>query len=90
MPDQKRGQRIILKDETVLEDGRCGFSEGLLWCWIKEMTMQQAAEIFFDPNKTGKITYEYGEMSDEYEGFTSIQSLTKQYDEIAVCLKQEG
>lgn len=86
MPEQKHGQRIILMDGTTLEDGRCGFADGFLWCWVKDVTFQQAAEIFLDPAKTGKIIYEYGEMTDEYEGFTGCKSISVQYDEVAVCL----
>lgn len=90
MPEQKHGQRIILNDGSYFEDGRCGFSDGFLWCWVRNITLQQAAGFFFNPDKTGKIVYEYGEKQDEYEGFTSCISLSKQYDEIAVCLVQEG
>lgn len=90
MPEQKTGQRIILKDGTTLENGRCGYAEGFLWCWVR-MTIQQAAELFFDPEKTGTIIFEYGEMQDEYEGFTSCTRIMQGEDETAVCLvKQAG
>ena len=80
-------QRLIMKDGTTIENGRCGYSEGHLWCWITGYTMQQAAAIFFDPDKTGKIVYEYGEMSDEYAGFTVCVNLFIDADgKVSVCL----
>ena len=51
---QKEGQRLILMDETTIEDGKCGYADGRLWCWLIGYTMQQAAGIFLDPAKTGK------------------------------------
>ena len=87
MPNQKTGQRLIFKDGTTIENGSCGYSQGFLWCWIHGYTMQEAAAIFFDPNKTGKITYEYGEMSDDYVGFTNLTNLFIDVDgQVSACL----
>lgn len=84
---QKTGQRLILLDGTIIENGSCGYADGNLWCWITGYTMQQAAAIFFDPDKTGKIIFEYGEMSDEYEGFTNCINLFIDSDgKVSVCL----
>jgi hypothetical protein len=71
----------------MIEDGAAGSSAGNLWCWLSGYTMQQAAQIFFDPSKTGKIIFEYGEMSDEYDGFTNCTNLFIDGDgKISVCL----
>ena len=87
MPES--GQRLIFLDGTTIENGSCGYADGCLWCWITGYTMQQAAAIFFDPAKTGKITYEYGEMSDEYEGFTNCTNLFIDNDgQVSACLKR--
>ena len=88
MPEeQKTGQRLILMDGTQIEDGGCGYSEGRLWCWITGYTMPEAAAVFFDPEKTGKIVFEYGEMSDKYDGFTNCVNLFINDDGIvSVCL----
>lgn len=84
---QKTGQRLILNDGTTIENGRCGYSDGHLWVWITGYTMMQAAGIFFDPAKTSRIIYEYGEMSNEYDGFTSCINLMIDTDGmISVCL----
>lgn len=90
MAEQKTGQRLILMDGTRIEDGSCGYNAGRLWCWITGYTMQEAAAIFFDPSKTGRIVYEYGEMSDVYEGFTNCTNLFIDSDgQISVCLMKE-
>lgn len=84
---QKTGQRLILLDGTTIEDGSCGYAEGKLWCWVNGFTMPQAAAIFFDPQKTGNIVYEYGEMSDEFDGYTNCITLFINTDgQISACL----
>lgn len=84
---EKTGQRLILMDGTIIEGGSCGYSDGRLWCWVKGFTMAQAAQVFFDPEKTGHILYEYGAMTDEYTGFTDCRSLIIDNDgQISVCL----
>lgn len=88
MPDQeqKTGRRLILMDGETIEDGSCGYSEGRLWCWLPGFTMQEAAETFFNPEKTGRITFEYGEMSDVYEGYTNCVNIFADADKINVCM----
>ena len=87
MSEQKTGERLILSGGTVIENGRAGYSEGRLWCWITGYTMQEAAALFFNPEKTKEIIYEYGEMSDTYNGFTVCTNLFIDTDgKISVCL----
>jgi hypothetical protein len=50
--------------------------------------MQEAAEIVFDPEKTGKIVFEYGEMSNEYYRFTVCTNLFVEDEKISACLKR--
>ena len=84
---QNHGLRIVLSDGSVIENGRCGYSDGHLWCWLAGYTMPQAAQIFFDPGKTAIIVYEYGEMMDRYEGFTTCTTLMVDGDGVvSVCL----
>lgn len=78
--EEKHGRRLILADGTVLEDGECGCSGGMLWCWIRGTTLREAAEIFLDAGKTARIVFEYGGMSDTYEGFTECAALTADED----------
>lgn len=83
----QEGQRLILKDGTKIEDGSCGYADGRLWCWVHGYSLQQAARIFTNPAKTGKIVYQYGEMSSEYDGFTECVNLFIDNDgKVSVCL----
>ena len=78
---------IELNDGTIIANGRAGYSSGFLWLFFTGMTMQQAALIAFDPNKTARIVFHYGEMQDEYENFTDCRVLQVNVDgEIAVCM----
>lgn len=87
--EERSGQRLILLDGTVIEGGSCGYSSGRLWCWVHGYTMAQAAEIFFNPEKTGRIEYQYGGMSDVYTGMTKCVNLMIDEDgQISACLKK--
>lgn len=84
---QNTGRRLIFNDGTVIENGEAGYSDGTLWLWFAGYTMQDAAAIVFDPNKTCKIVFQYGEMEDEHTGFTSCHVLSIDSDgKITVCL----
>lgn len=86
--EPKTGRRLIFLDETTIENASCGYASGCLWCWFPGYTMQEAAAICFDPDKTGKIVFEYGEMSDEYDGFTVCTNLFIEDDKISACMKK--
>ena len=85
---QTHGHRLILADGTEIENGRAGYADGYLWLWMPGYTMAEAAAVAFNPLKTGRIVYQYGEMEDEYEHFTNCTTLMVQENEIAVCLKK--
>ena len=74
MPEQT-GQRLVLNDGTVIESGSAGYADGSLWLYIGGFTMADAAEIFLDPSKTGKIIFRYGEMEDAYTGYTVCKAM---------------
>jgi hypothetical protein len=80
------GLRLIFDDETVIENGRAGYSSGFLWLWMPGFSMQDAAMIAFNTEKTANIVFQYGEMQDEYEGFTNCIRIIAEENEIAVCL----
>lgn len=81
------GLRLILNDGTIIENGRAGYAEGFLWCYMTGYTMQQAAMLFWDDSKTAKIVFQYGEMSDEYEGFTNCVNIHIDVDgKVSVCM----
>lgn len=81
------GRRLILNDSTIIEDGEAGYSQGALWLWFGGYTLPEAAGIVFSPGKTAKICFQYGEMEDEYTGFTECISLQIDSEgRISACL----
>ena len=88
MPDH--GQRLILNDGTVIENGRAGYSQGTLVCFVTGYTMPQAAMLFFDPTKTARIVFQYGEMETTHEGFTNCVNIGIDVDgRVSVCMTKE-
>lgn len=86
--EAKIGRRVILADGTIYEGAECGLAGGFLWVYIHEnMNLQDVATVFFNPGKTARILFEYGEMSNAYDDMTQVTQLMKQSDgEIAICL----
>jgi len=81
------GRRLILADGTVIEDGTAGESGGFLWCWFSGYTLNVAAWLFFSPERTETIRFQYGEMEDVYEGYTECRGLSIDADgKISVCM----
>lgn len=84
------GMRLILNDGEVIEDGRAGYSGGFLWLWFTGYTLPQAAVIFFNPEKTERILFQFGEMEKEYTGFTVCTHISIDMDgKVSVCMVQE-
>ena len=80
---------LVFADGTKIEGASCGYAEGNLWCWVTGFTMPQAAQVFFDPAKTERIIFQYGEMTQEYDGFTNCVNLFIDYDgKISACMKR--
>lgn len=85
------GRRLILNNDIVIENGEAGYSAGFLWCYITGYTMAEAAEIFLSPGNTARIIFQYGEMEDQYDGYTECMNLMIDTDgKISVCLKGNG
>lgn len=80
--------RLKLNDGTVLENCRAGYADGNLWLFLTGVSMQYASALFFDPARTVRIVFEYGEMQDVYEGFTKVTALIMDGDGMSVCLKK--
>lgn len=86
MPEAKTGRRLMLNDGTTIENGEAGYSSGYLWLWVPGMTLPEAAVIFLDPEKTKKVVFEFGEMSDTYEGYTTCTQLSAVDGKVTICL----
>ena len=84
------GRRVILADDTTFEDSNAGSADGVLWCRIAtERTFAEIAEVFTDPEKTQYIRFEYGEMDDEYEGYTRVHMIMQTSYGFDVSLMEE-
>lgn len=64
--------QIELQDGTIIQ-GIAACAQGFLWLYFKGYTMQQAATLFLDEEKTGHITFTQGEAQTDYEGFTDCR-----------------
>ena len=82
------GRRLILNDDTVIENGEAGLSSANnLWVWFTGRTMMEAAAIFFNPVKTERIVFQYGEMEDAYTGYTVCRNMMIDGDgNMSVCM----
>lgn len=85
---EQTGRRIVLKDETVFEDSSAGYADGRLWVWLTGISLMDALPIMTDAEKTAVIVFDYGEMTDIYEGFTEVCVIQQDGDGCAVCLKK--
>lgn len=72
--------RLILADGTVLENSRCGFADGTLWCWISGLTMADCFSIFSNPDNVRTITRLYQTVGYRYTGFINIDTIKRGTD----------
>ena len=87
MPEPRTGRRLILMDGTTIENGEAGYAGGFLWLYFTGYTIAEAAGIFTDPEKTGRIVFQYGQMEDTYDGYTDCRALNMDGDgKVSVCL----
>lgn len=82
------GRRIRMNDGTVYEGSECGYADGFLWCFITGHTLAETAPEFLKAAATERIVFEYGEMTDTYDGYTEIQTMISTADGCNICLKQ--
>ena len=85
------GQRLILNADihrrVTIEGGSAGYADGLLWLYFNGYTMEQASAIFFDTSNTNLIIFQYGDMQDEYRGYTDCRAISRGTNGIiSVCM----
>lgn len=80
------GVRLILMDGTIIEDGTAGYSDGFLWLYLPGWTIQQAIAVVLNPSAMGSIIFQYGDMEDEYLGYTVCKNISQNENEISVCM----
>jgi hypothetical protein len=80
-------RRLILKDGKIIEGGEAGYYGGFLWLYIPAMPLSMAVALFDNPAKTGHIVFQYGEMEDAYDGYTSCMGVNIDADgRVSVCM----
>lgn len=82
------GRRLIMNDGTVWEGSECGLAQGFLWLFLHEIGTAEAEPVIRKPEATGKIVFEYGEMKDEYIGFTTVNVIREEDYGCSVCLSK--
>lgn len=85
------GRRLILnpgETEVVLEGSEAGYSDGVLWLYMTDITLPEAFALLIAPANTGVIAYQYGEMEDRYEGFTDLTGLFTSDGMVRAALKR--
>lgn len=87
------GRSLILNpgpNQIELPGSEAGYAEGVLWLYLRGLTLAQAFAVLSDPANTAVIRYEYGEMEDVYEGFTHLTTLMEREGEVSAALKKEA
>ena len=82
------GRQLKLNDGTIIPDGEAGLSGGFLWSYLPGYTIQQAAAVAFDANKTSVIEFDYGDMEDTFTGYTACVNISAEDGQASVCLTQ--
>ena len=81
------GKRLILGSVTV-ENAEAGYSDRILTLWFPGMTFAEVSSIVLNSSNTQTIVFEYGEMSDTYEGYTDCIAIRNDDGTITVCLRK--
>lgn len=84
------GRRVVMADGTELADAEIGYANGHIWCYLQNITLPMAYDLFSDPQKTGTLVFDYGEMQDVYEGFTQMNTIKITEDGVDVRLDKEA
>ena len=87
------GRRLILNpgpNQIELPGSEAGYAEGVLWMYLRGLTLAQAFVVLSDPANTAVIRYEYGEMEDVFEGFTRLTALMEREGEVSAALTKEA
>lgn len=84
------GRRIVMADGTELMDAEIGYANRHIWCHLKNITLPMAYDLFSNPQKTGTLIFDYGDMRDVYEGFTQVNTIKISEYGVDVRMDKEG
>lgn len=78
--------RLLLNDGTVIEGGRAGLDDNMLWLFIPGWEFWETADKVRDNEAMRKIIFQYGDDEDVHTGFVVCTSITNTGGEISVSL----
>ena len=78
------GHRIVLNDGSAYENGRAGYSGGLLWLWFPGLEFWEVCDIARDADKMRRVVFQYGDMEETYEGFTTCTGVLQDATEVSL------
>jgi len=71
---------ILLRNDIVLENASCGYSDRYLWCWIPDQKLVYVFELFSDPENLKTIQCKFLNQRTLYKGFTELMAIQKSED----------
>lgn len=86
--EQKSGRRLILADGTTFENADAGYADGTLGLYLHGRTMMEVLPVVTDSAKIAEITYEFGEDSITYTGYTEVTAILNREAECYVGLRK--
>ena len=85
------GRSLILNpgpNEIELPGSEAGYADGVLWLYLKGVTLAQAFALLSDPDNTQAIEFRYGEMVDAYEGMTRLTSVRDSGEQVSASMER--
>lgn len=82
------GRRIVMADGTIYEGAEIGYAGGVIWCYLKNTTIIDAFADFSDADKTEHLVFQYGEMQDEYTGYTVLTAMVQSENDAQIELRK--
>ena len=82
-------EKLTMMDSTEIQNAHVIESGGVLWFYIQNgMTLAEAFAVMISPAKTGTITaLRFGEET-TYTGYTDLQSIRRDGEQISGCLRK--
>ena len=83
------GRRLIFANGITWEGTELGAADGTVWLFLYGITLMQALPVITNQAATEKIIFQYGEMSETFEGYTHLKVITEDATGCQACLVKE-
>lgn len=82
-------EKLTMADGTEIPDAHVLTSDGALWFYVQNgMTLAEVFAVMNNPEKTGTITAFRYQAEQTYTGFTDLQSIRKDDEQVSGSLKR--